>query len=92
MASSGTSSTSLSTLASHSPLSCSRRHPLNPFLPASNLKRPKAPLSFLSCSPHPTVPETPISGREIDATETSVTIAWESANPDCSFKYEVGLV
>ncbi|XP_045138777.1 uncharacterized protein LOC123520518 [Portunus trituberculatus] len=35
------------------------------------------------------VPETPISGREIDATETSVTIAWESANPDCSFKYEV---
>ncbi|XP_050738673.1 von Willebrand factor A domain-containing protein 7-like [Eriocheir sinensis] len=34
-------------------------------------------------------PETPVNGREVDATETSITIAWDSANPDCSFEYEV---
>ncbi|KAK8405076.1 hypothetical protein O3P69_001567 [Scylla paramamosain] len=27
------------------------------------------------------VPRTPINGHEIDATETTITIAWESANP-----------
>ncbi|KAG0719671.1 hypothetical protein GWK47_050027 [Chionoecetes opilio] len=34
-------------------------------------------------------PKTPINGREVDATEKSITIAWEPANPVCTFQYKV---
>ena len=39
----------------------------------------------------PVEPQTPVNGREVDATETTITIAWEPANPACSFQYEVSV-